>query len=45
MKRTTVDLPDDLTRELKIRAIETGKTLKEVITEAIKAYLERSEKK
>ena len=39
MKRTTVDLPDELTRQLKIRAIETGKTLKEIITEAVTQYL------
>lgn len=45
MKRTTIDLPDDMTLQLKLHAVQTGKTLKEVITEAIKAYLERSEKK
>lgn len=45
MKRTTIDLPDDVTLHLKLHAVQTGKTLKAVITEAIKAYLERSEKK
>jgi predicted DNA-binding protein len=45
MKRTTIDLPDDVTLQLKLHAVQTGKTLKEVITEAIKTYLERSEKK
>ncbi|WP_166984051.1 hypothetical protein [Paramicrobacterium fandaimingii] len=33
--RTTVDLPDDLLRALKVRAAQRGETLKVVLTRAI----------
>jgi len=33
--RTTVDLPDDLARAVKIRAAERGETLKEVLVRAV----------
>lgn len=39
--RTTVRLPDDLLREAKRHAVETGRTLTDVIEEALRAALAR----
>jgi predicted DNA-binding protein len=45
LARLTFDVPQDLHRRLKILAINSGKTMRELILEWIKAQLERSEKK
>ncbi len=42
--RTTIDISDDLLRELKRRAAETKRSLKEVIDEALRADLARRRK-
>lgn len=34
--KTTMDLPDDLMREMKIRAATQGKKLKDVVTEVVR---------
>lgn len=39
MKRTTVDLDDDVYRELKIRAAERGITMKELVETALRKAL------
>ena len=39
--KTTLDLPDDLMREVKIRAATQGRKLKDVIAEAIRDSLAR----
>lgn len=42
--RTTIDLPDDLARALKVRAAERGETLKEVLTRAVARELATSQR-
>lgn len=37
--KTTLDLPDDLMREMKIRAATQGRKLKDVMADAIRASL------
>lgn len=37
--KTTLDLPDDLVREVKIRAVLQGRTLKEFVTELLREGL------
>ena len=37
--KTTLDLPDDLMREVKIRAATQGRKLKDVVTDAIRTGL------
>jgi hypothetical protein len=37
--KTTIELPDHLLRQAKILAVEQGRTLKEVMTEALEAHL------
>lgn len=37
--KTTIDLPDDLIRATKIRAAQTGRTVRELVTEYITAGL------
>ncbi len=37
--RTTLDLPDDLLREAKIRAVREGRKLKDVMAASLSAYL------
>ena len=39
--RTTVDLPEDLLHDLKVRAAETRTTLSAVLTDAARASLNR----
>ena len=39
--RTTIDIPDDLFRACKAAAALEGGTLKELVTEALRSYLER----
>ncbi len=39
--RTTISLPDDLLREMKARASQTGRTLNAVIEDAVRAALLR----
>ncbi len=41
--RTTVRLPDELLKAAKRRAVETGRTLTEVIEDALRAALAREE--
>ena len=38
--KTTLDLPDDLMREVKIRAAQEGRKLKDLLAEAIRAGLD-----
>lgn len=33
--RTTLDLPDDLLRRVKIKAVETGSTLRQLVVDAL----------
>ena len=40
--RTTIDLPDDLFREAKTRAVRQGTTLKNLVTELIRSGLQSS---
>lgn len=42
--RTTVRLPDDLMKAVKRRAVETGRTLTDIIEDALRAALAREEK-
>ena len=39
--KTTLDLPEELIKELKLRAVHEGKKLKEVATEALQRGLAR----
>lgn len=41
--RTTVRLPDDLLKAAKQHAVETGRTLTDVIADALRASLSRQE--
>jgi len=43
MPKYLLDLPDELHRAAKIRAAMDGKTLKEILIEALKQYLDRKE--
>ena len=38
--KTTLELPDELMRHLKVRAAQTDRTLKDVVTEVIRRGLE-----
>jgi len=40
--KTTIDIPEPLYRQAKIRAIEDGTTLKELVVQALKRELENS---
>jgi hypothetical protein len=37
--KTTIDLPNDLVREIKIRAVNEGRNLKEVVTDLLRSGL------
>ena len=39
--KTTVDLPNELVREIKLRAVTEGRKLKEVVTELLRFGLEQ----
>ena len=39
--KTTLELPDDLLRELKLRAVQEDRRLKDVVEEALRRYLDR----
>jgi hypothetical protein len=39
--KATVDLPSDLVREIKLRAVNEGRKLKEVVTELLRCGLEQ----
>ena len=39
--KTTIDLPNDLVREIKIRAVNEGRKLKEVVTDLLRFGLEQ----
>ena len=39
--KTTVDLPNELVREIKLRAVNEGRKLKEVVTELLRFGLEQ----
>jgi hypothetical protein len=41
--RTTVDLPEDLLRELRERAAREGRTLSDLVTDAAKAFTLRQQ--
>jgi hypothetical protein len=41
--KTTLDLPDDLVREIKLRAVHEDKKLKELITELLRRGLAAAE--
>ena len=40
--KTTLELPDELMRSLKVRAAQTDRTLKDVVTDVIRRGLEAS---
>ena len=42
-KKATFFLPIDLVKELKSKAFDSGKTISEIATEAIRKYLKESE--
>ena len=42
--RTTIDLPDDLLREAKQRAAREGRTLSEVVSDAVRGSFTRLDK-
>jgi len=44
MGKLIVELPDDIHRELKKRAADSHKTLKDIVTELIRGYLWEKEK-
>jgi hypothetical protein len=37
--RTTIDVPDPLHRELRLRAVAEGTTLREIVEKALRSYL------
>jgi hypothetical protein len=39
--KTTIDLPNDLVREIKLRAVNEGRKLKEVVTDLLRFGLEQ----
>jgi plasmid stability protein len=43
--RTTVDLPDDLARAVKVRAVEENRNLKDTIADLLRRGLVRSEER
>lgn len=42
--RTTIDVPDELYRELKVVAAERGTTLKRIVREALERELQREKR-
>ena len=42
MKKTTIELPDDLMKRVKLRALRDGKKLKDTVTDLLKAGLSPS---
>jgi predicted DNA binding CopG/RHH family protein len=44
-KRLTVDIPEELHRRLKIRCVELGLEIKEMIRQLIEEYLVKAEKR
>jgi hypothetical protein len=42
--KTSVDIPDDLWKTAKIRAVEEHKDLRDIIIEALKEYLGKKKK-
>ena len=45
MKRVTVQVPDDLHRRLKYLAIEADTTMQKIFLDAVKLYIQESEKR
>jgi hypothetical protein len=45
MKKTSMKLPEDLWKKLRIRALEEGRDAQNIVAELIEGYLERSGKK
>ena len=43
--KTTIDLPDDLVRRLKIRAVRDGRKMKDLAADYLKKGLESTERK
>lgn len=41
--KTTVDLPNDLVREIKLRAVNEGRKLKEVVTDLLRFGIEHGD--
>jgi predicted CopG family antitoxin len=41
--RTTIDIPDDIYRKLKVKAAMEGKTVREIVLRAIQRELELAE--
>lgn len=42
--RTTVEIPDEIYRELKIKAAREGKTVREIVLQGLQQELENNEK-
>jgi predicted transcriptional regulator len=45
MFRTTIELPQELYKQLAHLSIDENRTLKEIMTEALKQYVDRKERK
>ena len=45
MFRTTIELPQELYKRLAHLSIDENRTLKEIMTEALKQYVDRKERK
>jgi len=43
--KTTLELPDDLMREIKVRAAEEGRTIKDLLTELLRRAIGPSKSK
>jgi hypothetical protein len=41
MRRLLVKIPEDVFRALKFRSVETDTTMRELVTEALRRYLQR----
>ena len=44
MAQYIIDFPDDLHKEVKVRAAQEGTTIKEIIIKVVKLYLEKGVK-
>ena len=43
IKRVTVQVPDDLHKQIKLLAVETDKTMQAIFLDAVKLYLQQTE--
>ena len=45
MRKALISLPEDLYKQLRHRSVETDQTMSEIVTEALKTYLEKGGKR